>query len=618
MSDNPWAGGGGAVRMAGLMRLTRSVPVSIFPVTHALLGVLLCSSLACSSGSGTAERLQERLKDIVDSGQPKVSPDDIEAALAHQLRVAPVPSKGANRPSSPAFPTRQTLREFYGQREQTLAWCSDRGRVLATADTLLEALSRAGDHGLDPEDYGLGRLQHMRRGMEEARGRNAAVAQWADFDLLLTTAFFRYASDLSTGRLHPDEVRSEWHTEPPELDLSKALEGALQQGSLAKLLEELPPPHAGYARLQLGLKQLRDIQKAGGWPAIPAGPKMQKGSRDPRVALLSQRLGGAAPDRSSAGGAPLSGGVFDAALEEKVRQFQAAHGIDPSGVVAEPTLAELNVPVERRIRQVELNLERWRWMPRRLGDPHLEVNLPGFELQLIRKDHTELASRIVVGQSFTPTPVFSDRVVAVIANPPWNVPDALAVREYLPELRENPAEFQRHGIKIYDGEGEDAHEIDPASIHWSRVDDDEFHYHLRQDPGPDNALGRMKFQLTNDFQIYLHDTPARSLFAQADRDLSHGCIRVEKARELADTILGDASEKLAEALESDKEKAIPVRPPVPVHILYLTAWADADGNLGFGQDIYEFDAPQLAALDRAGQATPPAPSPPQKSQQKPQ
>jgi murein L,D-transpeptidase YcbB/YkuD len=138
------------------------------------------------------------------------------------------------------------------------------------------------------------------------------------------------------------------------------------------------------------------------------------------------------------------------------------------------------------------------------------------------------------------------------------------------------------------------------------VSEDEFHYHLRQDPGPDNALGRMKFQLTNSFQIYLHDTPARSLFAQTDRDLSHGCIRVEKARDLADQILGDSSAKLEEALESENEKSIPVQPPVPVHILYMTAWADQDGSLRFAQDIYDFDASQQEALDKASRAANPS------------
>jgi murein L,D-transpeptidase YcbB/YkuD len=468
---------------------------------------------------------------------------------------------------------------------------------------LLEALRRAGDHGLDPEDYAVSRLERMREEMRKTRQSKEAVARWADFDLLMTTAFFRYASDLSTGRVHPDEIRSEWHTNPPELDLSGALRKALHQRDLEQLLQRLPPPHPGYSRLQQGLKELRSIEDSGGWPTIPGGPKLQKGSRGTRVALLSQRLSGRAVGKSPTTGGPAAAdAVFDGALAEEVRRFQSLHGIEPDGIVSESTLAELNVPVGRRIRQVELNLERWRWISRRLGEPHVEVNIPGFDLQLVRDGRAELRSRIVVGKAFTPTPVFSDRIVAVVANPPWNVPDELAVREYLPELRENLQSFLKHGIRIYENSGEDAREVDPAKVHWSFVDDDEFRYHLRQDPGPDNALGQMKFQLTNDFQIYLHDTPARTLFAQTDRDMSHGCIRVEKARELADRVLGDSSQKLEKALESDKEQSISVRPPVPIQILYLTAWVDMDGLLRFAQDIYEFDAPQQAALERVSRA----------------
>ncbi|HEV8375126.1 MAG TPA: L,D-transpeptidase family protein [Candidatus Polarisedimenticolia bacterium] len=587
------------------MRCIRSRSAFSKKLTLAGIGflALLGGSMACSSGSAIANRLEERLKDLADLGRPSATPDEIDGALTHQLRVAPVPAKGKNRPSSPAFPTRQTLREFYAKRGQRLAWCDNSGAVLASAGTLLEALRRAGDHGLDPEDYAVSRLERMREEMRKTRQSKEAVARWADFDLLMTTAFFRYASDLSTGRVHPDEIRSEWHTNPPELDLSGALRKALHQRDLEQLLQRLPPPHPGYSRLQQGLKELRSIEDSGGWPTIPGGPKLQKGSRGTRVALLSQRLSGRAVGKSPTTGGPAAAdAVFDGALAEEVRRFQSLHGIEPDGIVSESTLAELNVPVGRRIRQVELNLERWRWISRRLGEPHVEVNIPGFDLQLVRDGRAELRSRIVVGKAFTPTPVFSDRIVAVVANPPWNVPDELAVREYLPELRENLQSFLKHGIRIYENSGEDAREVDPAKVHWSFVDDDEFRYHLRQDPGPDNALGQMKFQLTNDFQIYLHDTPARTLFAQTDRDMSHGCIRVEKARELADRVLGDSSQKLEKALESDKEQSISVRPPVPIQILYLTAWVDMDGLLRFAQDIYEFDAPQQAALERVSRA----------------
>ena len=576
-------------------------PGHTLPSRLAIAGVALCAAtlggLACHSGSPIADRLEERLKGIAGHGRPQASPDEIEQALARQLRVAPVPAKGSNRPSSPAFPTRETLREFYADRGGRLAWCDDSGKALPAAATLLEALTHAGEHGLDPEDYAVSRLEGMNEAMRAPRQGEAQVARWADFDLLLTTAFFRYASDLSTGRVHPDEIRSEWHTEPPELDLPRALRLALENRGLEALLDSLPPPHPGYKRLREALTELRRIEEAGGWPVIPPGAKLQQGSRGERVALLRQRLSGSAGGTAPAARAS-AGAVFDAWLAERVAQFQRLHGLEPDGVVSETTLAELNVPVARRRRQVELNLERWRWIPRRLGDPHVEVNIPAFDLTLIRKERTELQSRIVVGQAFTPTPVFSDQIVAVVANPPWNVPEDLAVREFLPELRDDPASFRQQGMRVFEGKGDDAREVDPASVDWNDADEEKFPYHFRQDPGPDNALGRMKFHLTNDFQIYLHDTPARSLFAKAGRDLSHGCIRVEKARELADRLLGDGSGDLQKALESESERSIPVKPPVPIQILYLTAWVDAEGSLRFAPDVYEFDPGQQAALDR--------------------
>jgi murein L,D-transpeptidase YcbB/YkuD len=593
--------------------------------TGACALLLSTAGLACRSGQEIANRIEEILGGVSDrGGRSEPDRDEIRQALERQLRTAPVPAQGADRPSSPAFPTRRTLVDFYARRAQRLAWCSESGGILPEAEALLKALRNAGDDGLDPGLYAVAQLERLRDAMGARGGAEAPVTQWADFDLLMTTAFFRYASDLTTGRVHPDEIRSEWMTEPPELDLAGALDGALADHSLPKLLESLPPPHPGYDRLRDALKELRRTAGDGGWPAIPAGPALKKGARGERVALLKKRLGTASEGTRGVvgvstrgraaprGGAPASP-VFDGRLEDAVRVFQERHGLDPDGVVGAATLAALNVPVAERIRQVELNLERWRWIPRRLGDTHIEVNIPGFDLVLVKNGQPALESRIVAGSAFTPTPVFTDKVVAIIANPSWNVPHELAVREYLPELKTDPKLFERHGIRIFEAdekqdstkarrkkgkEEDEAREIDPRSVSWRRVDPDEFDYTLRQDPGPDNALGRMKFVLTNDFQIYLHDTPARSAFEEASRDLSHGCIRVERAHDLAEALLGDDAERLEEDLGTTDEKSIPLRQPVPIQILYLTAWVDPDGGLRFGPDVYRFDPPQQEALAR--------------------
>lgn len=574
----------------------RSVIRRAWPILFAVL----LTPAACRSRETIPGRLEARLKSVADAQRTDLSRDEVQQALARQLRVAPVPAEGGGSRSNPVFPTRETLAEFYAHNGHRLAWCDDSGHLLAATTTLLDALRRAGEHGLDPEDYALSRLDRLVAQIGKGPLDDAAVARLADFDLLMTAGFFRYASDLSTGRVHPDEIRNDWHTNPPELDPLTKLDQARKDDNLAGLLEALPPPHAGYARLREALKRLHEVEAAGGWPAIPEGPKLGPGSRGQRVALLRQRLSDTAGEQASA--ADVTAGDddrFDQALAGSVRRFQEQHGLEPDGKVGARTLAEMNVPLEQRVRQVELNLERWRWIPRRLGDPHVFVNIPGFDLELVRGGISAWRTRIVVGKAFTPTPIFSDQIVAVVVNPPWNVPDSIAVEEYLPELRKDPKAFMRHGLRVLEGSEEDGREVDPRHVKWRALEKGHFPYHLRQDPGPDNALGRMKFQLTNDLHIYLHDTPTRSLFGQSDRDLSHGCIRVERPLDLAEQLLGESSQALLrEALNQKKERHLSIKPPVPIHILYLTAWVDEAGSLRFSPDVYDFDGPQRTALDR--------------------
>lgn len=546
-----------------------------------LLIPVLCATSACRHGEGGQKPFQKRLESLLNALRPGPSPDEVSQALSRQLRTTSTPG---------AFPTRETLEHFYRGQGDRLAWCDESGTILPRTRIVLEALRDAGEQGLDPADYAPDRLEAL----QSAIARKD-VSRLADFDLLVTGTFFRYASDLSTGRVHPDEVRSDWHTNSPEIDYVDVLSRSLEKDEIRELLEALAPPHRGYARLREALGPLRAAAAAGGWPVIPEGPSIGSGSHGPRVALLRRRLA------LEAAGSPTEGGSdrFDRALEQSVRAYQRQHGIDPDGRVRGGTLAELNRPVEQRIEQIELNLERWRWIPRTLGDPYLLVNIPGFDLQLVRGGETTWRTRVVTGKAYTPTPVFSDRIVSVLVNPPWNVPESIAVGEYLPLLRENPRALERQHLRLLEGSGDDAREVNPTRVDWRRVDEAHFPYRIRQDPGSDNALGRLKFELTNDFHIYLHDTPAGHLFGRSERDLSHGCIRVENPAELASRILGDSSaDPLREALDQEDERRLPVRPPVWVHILYWTAWVDETG-LRFGPDVYGLDGPQMAALDRA-------------------
>jgi murein L,D-transpeptidase YcbB/YkuD len=550
---------------------------------------------ACDSADHPAAgRMKDRLASVFNAADKNPTPDELRVALDRQLRSARLPEAGSAPAADAPFPSRRTLETFYDKQGGRMVWTDANGKLRPVATSLVSALGRASEHGLNPEDYAAGRLDSLAKEIAGGSGGDKAATRLADFDLLATTAFFRYASDLSTGRVHPDEVENDWHTNPPELDLVPALDSALAGGDLATLLASLPPPHPGYERLRAGLAKLRGVEQAGGWPAIPDGPKLKRGAGGPRVAALRQRL--------DAGTAPATTDRFDEALQSAVKAFQEQHGLTPDGIVDDKTLAAMNVPVTDRIRQVELNLERWRWIPRNLGETHVLVNIPGFDLELDKGDSTAWRTRVVTGKAFTPTPVFSDRIVGVVVNPPWNVPESIAVNELLPDLRKNPNAAAKQGLRLLKGSEEKPEEIDPKTVDWSKVDAEHFPYRFRQEPGESNPLGRIKFALTNGFHVYLHDTPAGNVFGRSERDVSHGCIRVENAQELADQITTTPDrEKIHEALEQSDERHIELDAKIPVHILYWTAWADEHGNLHFGPDIYDFDPPQRAALDRAGE-----------------
>ena len=433
------------------------------------------------------------------------------------------------------FPTSQTLARFYSGRGNQLVWCDATGKVLPAGRLVLDTLHKAGDEGLEPKIYAVQRLDLLAGEIgREAASADAAAARLVNFDLLLTAAFLRYASDVSTGRVHPDEVLPDWHIKPGERDLVADLEDALRTNRLPQMIASLPPPHEGYARLRTALAALRGQQPG-----------------------------------------------------------QGTNAADPD--------------LDHRIQLVELNLDRWRWIPRQLGDPAVLINISGFSLDVLQGGSPVWHTRIVVGQSYTPTPVFNDRIVALVVNPPWNVPTSIAVAEYFPVLQRNPRALDKKSFRLVEGAEGSERTVDPARVKWSEIDPEHLPFRLRQDPGPDNALGRLKFDLTNDFHIYLHDTPAAELFGKRQRNLSHGCIRVENALELAQRLLGatgqdKAQAALAEALGQKDQRRIGLDPAVPVHIIYCTAWVDAAGTLQFGPDVYGFDSPQRAALDKIAPA----------------
>jgi murein L,D-transpeptidase YcbB/YkuD len=493
------------------------------------------------------------------------------------------------------------LPSFYERRLYRPAWSDERGPT-RLADDLINALRRADLEGLRSEDYHLAGIEAVLTAVraDAKRGPRLAPDRWAELDLLLTDAFLVYGAHLLAGRVNPETLRPEWVSNRRAADIAVVLETALASGNVAATLDGLDPPEVGYRRLREALGRYREVAAAGGWPAIPIpeGSTLHAGDRGAAVAALRQRL--RLEDGLVGKVENQDGDRFDAELEQALEKFQRRHGLTADGMVSTATRAELNVPVERRVEQLELNLERWRWLPKDLGRHHIIVNIAAFELEVLDGDSVVMSMRVVVGRPFNRTPVLSDTMRYLVLNPYWHVPSNIATTELLPRLKRDRSYLARYKLRVFPSSRLDAQEIDPATVNWSAITAANFPYVLRQDPGPRNALGRMKFMFLNKYHVYLHDTPAHPLFEEPQRDFSHGCIRLQHPIELAVYLLRNDPQwdrgALLAALDDAEDRSVALPEPMPIHLLYWTAWADADGTIQFRRDIHDRDAPLFTAL----------------------
>ena len=496
-----------------------------------------------------------------------------------------LPADGGSFGAAPDLPC------FYERRQYAPAWIGDKG-LRPDADELIAALADAPADGLDSERY---RLADLSRRLAQAKSA-PAPGGLAEIDLRLTDAFLRLAADLYNGAVNPDLIYSDCRLNLPETDLAAALESALAAGRVRQSLAELAPPHAGYKALKAALAQARALAARGGWPAVPEGPPLKPGDRGERVAALRARLEGSGELAADASPAEAHD-LFDAPLQAALVQFQDQHGLDADGKMGKGTLAALNVPAGQRVRQMEINLDRWRWLPRDLGERYIMVNIAGFALDVVEDGRPALSMKVVAGKPTTRTPMFSGRMTNVVLNPYWNVPPDIARKEVLPRIAREPGYAEKEGLEVKGNE-------------------------VRQKPGPKNALGRVKLLFPNRFNVYLHDTPARSLFSRTVRGFSHGCIRIEKPVELAEYLLKDdpawTPEKIAAVLAKGREAWVTIPNPLPVHLVYWTAWVDEAGALQLRDDLYGRDKPLLKVLgtEEAG-AAPDRPPPPSRPPGKP-
>jgi murein L,D-transpeptidase YcbB/YkuD len=481
--------------------------------------------------------------------------------------------------------------QFYQQRGFSPAWIGKEG-ILPQARFLVAEIDRADQDGLRPDDYHRANIVSLLKTIDEKQDAQETVDDpiWVDLDLLLTDAFMLYSSHLFAGRVNPETVHSDWKVANPTVDLTGILGSALDSNQISNALKNIQPLHSGYFELKQSLAQYREIAKKDDRPPLSPETILRKGDTGISVQRLRERLV-ILGDLEAAEKDPVD--FFDEATELAVMGFQKRHGLKSDGIVGTRTLEMLNIPIQQRVRQIELNMERRRWIPRDLGDRYILVNIADFKLSVIENLHRELEMRVVVGRPYRRTPVFSAKMTYMVIHPYWNIPTSLVFKDLLPKIQKNPNYLAQQGIKVFKDWRKGAPEIDPETVDWKKIDNQNFPYKLRQDPGPRNALGRIKFIFPNKFAVYLHDTPERSHFNETHRDFSSGCIRTEKPVDLARYLLRDhhqwPEERLSAAIEAGETTVIELQSPIFVHLQYWTAWVDENGRLNFRNDIYDRD-----------------------------
>jgi murein L,D-transpeptidase YcbB/YkuD len=486
------------------------------------------------------------------------------------------------------------VRRFYRAHTYKLVWI-DGDRPTRRFRELMAAIGAADTHGLDPSRYDLASAARaVRTSLDDDDGIPRDRAP--ELDVRITSTFFQYVLHLTAGRLDPHAFARLWTLRPDRPDLVKVLADAVRQNNLSDAMQRLVPAHPEYAALQRALERYRKIEEKGGWPGVPAIRRLRVGDRSPAAPVLRRRLAitGDLDTSMERDERP----VYDAKLADAVKRFEERHRLKPDGIVDAGVVAAMNVPAGARLRQLQLNMERWRWLPDALPDRYIRINVPDYRLEIIEGKAPVMAMRVIVGKADQPTPIFADEMTHVVFSPYWNVPPGIARNETIPDAAADPGFFERHGMEVLRG----SEVIDPYAIDWSSPEATA-NLRIRQRPGSRNALGLVKFMFPNTFDVYLHDTPTDHLFERIERGFSHGCVRLEEPVALAEYVLRDQREwtrdRIAQAMHGGTEQHVKLKTRIPVFILYLTAWAESNGAVRFLDDLYGHDATQGAHLARA-------------------
>ena len=514
------------------------------------------------------------------------APEELPAVEAAEEAVALSPLAGAIRKRLDAAANARSqaeasliadIRSYYETRQFEPVWIRQ-GRPTGQIEALARRIADARLDALDPADYPLPDL---------AADNLDDVDTVAKTDFAASLAVVRYVTHLAAGRVTPRSLSKHVTENPEKPVVADILAGLAASTDIDAALKSFEPRHAQYWALKRKLAELLAATDVADQPAIPHGRVLRHGSHDPRVVLLRRRLGAELAD----GGDPE---LFDRNLLNAVREFQTKNALGADGIVGQGTLAALNRDNRQSlIATISANIERWRWMPRQLGQFHVDVNIPEFTLRVVRGGKIVHTTRVIVGKRSNPTPVFSDEMEHLIVNPYWNVPTSIVSNEMLPDIMIDPTGFfYRNGYELFArGQGRGGmFPVHPEMVDWFTIDPKEVL--IRQPPGRGNALGRIKFMFPNRHAVYLHDTPTKNLFKRNVRAFSHGCVRVMDPMAFADVILADDPDWDSRRLErmfGGEERKVELSRHIPVHLTYFTAVVGDDGTVETFGDLYGYD-----------------------------
>jgi murein L,D-transpeptidase YcbB/YkuD len=482
----------------------------------------------------------------------------------------------------------ELLKLFYEKREFDPAW-SDASGMLASADSLKAMVRSADREGLEPQDYHIDAIDVLFAKMRTPDQENILTVR-AELDVILSDAFMLYACHLSEGKIDRDSLRPRQSVGIDKRKYAELLEASLTAEDVGKALRSLAPAHSWYRSLRELLALYRSRTKNGVWSRVPPDTALKPGCSGRTVFALRNRLlvlGDLQPRSGS------TTNVYDSALVDAVRIFQKRHGYEPTGIADSATIAALNIQPQKRIDQIKATMERWRWMPHTLGRKYAVINIPDFKLAVVENEREVLSMKVVLGLPNWQTPVFSSALEQVLFNSHWMAPEDIVEKELINYMKADSNYLPSNNMSLWRKLGDSLVKIDPRAINWPEMTPEKIDFFLRQEGGPQNIMGQVKFLIPNKYNVYLHDTPYREDFQKNVRMFSHGCIRLEKPFDFAENILQQFPEwtrtKIDTVVSRKTESSIRLKKTIPVHIVYSTVWKASDGSIQFRDDYYGLD-----------------------------